>query len=98
MAVNIGPKIGIEGEAEYRKGIQNIINDAKLLKSEVNALTSSYDKEKVSIKDNNEQRRLQQQLIDNTKKKLQEQEAMLERSATALDKNGQHTAEMAEKT
>ena len=30
MAVNIGPKIGIEGEAEYRKGIQNIINDAKL--------------------------------------------------------------------
>nr|DAU40171.1 MAG TPA: hypothetical protein [Caudoviricetes sp.] len=31
MAVNIGPKIGIDGEAEYRKQLNNIIEQAKTL-------------------------------------------------------------------
>ena len=33
MAVNIGPKIGIDGEAEYRKQINQIIQQAKTLDS-----------------------------------------------------------------
>ena len=37
MAVNIGPKIGIEGEAEYRKQINGIIQQSKTLASQMKA-------------------------------------------------------------
>ena len=41
MAVNIGPKIGIDGEAEYRKQINDIITSTKTLSAEMKALKSS---------------------------------------------------------
>ena len=44
MAVNIGPKIGIDGEAEYRKQINNIIQSTKTLKSEYQALETQTTK------------------------------------------------------
>lgn len=43
MAVNIGPKIGVDGEAEYRKQMNNIIQQAKTLSSEMKSLTSSFN-------------------------------------------------------
>lgn len=43
MAVNIGPKIGIDGEAEYRKQISNIIQQAKTLDSEMRVVAASFD-------------------------------------------------------
>ena len=46
MAVNIGPRIGIDGEAEYRKQIQNIIQSTKTLKSEMQALETQTSKSK----------------------------------------------------
>ena len=33
MAVNIGPKIGVDGEAEYRRQINQIIQQSKTLES-----------------------------------------------------------------
>lgn len=44
MANNIGPKIGIEGEREYRQQLNNIIQQTKTLGSQMNELTSSFDK------------------------------------------------------
>ena len=44
MAVNIGPQIGIDGEAQYRKELSNIIQQQKTLQSEMNAVTSSFSK------------------------------------------------------
>ena len=46
MAVNIGPRIGIDGEAEYRKQINNIIQSTKTLKSEYQALENTINKSK----------------------------------------------------
>ena len=43
MPVNIGPKIGIDGEAQYRKELNNIIQQAKTLSSEMKAVTSAFD-------------------------------------------------------
>ena len=43
MAVNIGPKIGIDGEAEFRKELNNIIQQSKTLESEMKAVTSAFD-------------------------------------------------------
>ena len=45
MAINIGPKIGIDGEAQFRKEINNIIQQAKTLQSEMKAVTSAFDKD-----------------------------------------------------
>lgn len=43
MAVSIGPKIGIDGEAEYRKQLRNIIQETKTLDKQMGALESSFD-------------------------------------------------------
>lgn len=43
MAVNIGPKIGIDGEAQFRKELNNIIQQSKTLESEMKAVTSAFD-------------------------------------------------------
>jgi hypothetical protein len=58
MAVNIGPKIGIDGEAEYRKQINDIITSTKTLNAEMKALKSSFDSEGKSIEQNNKQREI----------------------------------------
>ena len=44
MAVNIGPRIGIDGEAEYRKQLNNIIQQQKTLSAEMRATESVFDK------------------------------------------------------
>lgn len=49
MAVNIGPKIGLEGESEYRKAIQNIIQQQKTLNSELAKTTSAFDKDTSAV-------------------------------------------------
>lgn len=43
MAVDIGPKIGIDGEAEFRKELQNINQQLRTLGSEMKAVTSSFE-------------------------------------------------------
>lgn len=43
MAVNIGPRIGIDGEAEFRKEINDLIQQQKTLASEMKVVTSSFD-------------------------------------------------------
>lgn len=42
MAVNIGPKIGVDGEAEYRKQINDIIQQSKTLASEMKLVAASF--------------------------------------------------------
>lgn len=43
MAVNIGPKIGIDGESEFREQINNIVQSQKTLQSEMKAVTAEFD-------------------------------------------------------
>ena len=42
MATNIGPKIGVDGEAEFRKQIANISQQLKTLGSEMKVITSEF--------------------------------------------------------
>ena len=44
MSVNIGPKIGIDGEAQFRKELNGIIQQSKTLASEMKAVTSAFEK------------------------------------------------------
>lgn len=43
MGYNIGPKIGIEGESEFRSQIRRINDEYKALEAETRALTSSFE-------------------------------------------------------
>lgn len=77
MAVNIGPRIGIDGEAEYRKQINNIIQSTKTLKSEMAAVASETSKSANPFKNltheissNKQQRELLTQAIESQKAKL----------------------------
>ena len=56
MAVDIGPRIGIDGQAEYTKSLKNIIAQSKSLAAEMKAVTSAFDANDSS------QKRLQSQM------------------------------------
>lgn len=45
MATQIGPKIGVDGEAEYRRQMSNIIQEARTLKAEMNLLSTEVTDE-----------------------------------------------------
>ena len=45
MAVNIGPKIGVEGEPEYRTAINNIIQQQKTLNAEMQKAAAVFNKD-----------------------------------------------------
>lgn len=43
MSYNIGPKIGIDGEKEFRKSLKNINDTYKALQAETKAVTAAFD-------------------------------------------------------
>ena len=43
MAVDIGPKIGIDGEKEFRQSLNNLSQQMRTLGSEMKAVTSAFD-------------------------------------------------------
>ena len=91
MAVNIGPRIGIEGEAEYRKQINQIINSSKTLATKMKALTTSFDSNKKSLAENAKQHKLLQEQIKNGEQKLSALNSMLEKSKAKFGENATQT-------
>lgn len=90
MAVNIGPKIGIDGEAEYRKEIQGIIQQAKTLSAEMNETAAAYenanDKEKAGA---DVTKKLNEQM-ENQRKLISKLEDAVKKSA---DKTGENSTQ-----
>lgn len=63
MAISIGPKIGIEGEKEFRSALQNIIQQCKTLASESDKVSTAFKKNTDAISAfKNQSDALQQQL------------------------------------
>lgn len=91
MPVNIGPRIGIEGEAQYRKEIQNIIQETKTLKSEMQATSSAWDKHTSAMKKNSETRKNLNQQIDLQKQKVEKMKTMLAESEKKYGENATET-------
>lgn len=81
MAINIGPRIGIDGEAEYRKQINNIIQQTKTLKSEYDKVTAAGDKNSTSLKKNAEQHKILSQQIEVQEQRVKELASMVEQSS-----------------
>ena len=80
MAVNIGPRIGIDGEAEYRKQMQNIIQQAKTLDAEMKKVTASFDKNTTAEEKAKAVGEVLQKQIEVQKKRVEELQKGLEES------------------
>lgn len=91
MATNIGPKIGIDGEAEYRKQINNIIQQAKTLDSEMKAVTASFTKSTSAEEKNAATSKILSQQVEVQKQRVQELSSMLEKSAQKYGDNDTRT-------
>lgn len=71
MAYDIGPKIGIDGEAEFRKSINAINQNIKTLGTEMAAVTSAYDKNDKSTANLTRQNEVLNKQITAQKEKLE---------------------------
>lgn len=81
MAVNIGPRIGIDGEAQYRKQLQNIVQTQKTLKSEMEKVSSAFDENTTAEEKNRKTSENLEKQIEQQRKKIELQTKMLEESA-----------------
>lgn len=91
MAVSIGPKLGIDGEAEYRKQINQIIQQAKTLKSEMDAVASSFTKETTAEEKNRATKAVLTKQIEAQEQKTKLLAHMVEESAKATGENSNET-------
>lgn len=91
MPTNIGPRIGIEGEAEYRKSIQNIIQQQKTLKSEMQATASAWDKNTSAEKKASQQKDALSKQIQVQKQRVEELNKMLKESTEKYGENDTRT-------
>lgn len=91
MAVEIGPRIKVEGEAEYRKQINEIITQAKTLSSEMKKVESSFTSESSAIKKSAAERKILNEQIEVQKKRVQELQNMLDKSRGKFGENATET-------
>lgn len=91
MAINIGPRIGIDGEAQYRKELSNIIQQQKTLQSEMNVVTSSFAKNTTAEEKNTAVSKILAEQIKVQKERVEQLAAMLQKSAEKYGENDTKT-------
>ena len=85
MATQIGPKIGIEGEKEYRQQLQQIIQQTKTLDSEMKKTTAEWTANTSALSKNRAAAQNTQEKIELFNQKLEIQNELL---AQSVDKFG----------
>ena len=78
---DIGPKISIDGEPEYRKQINNLIQQAKTLDSEMRAVTSAFNENTSAAEKAAAKSTVLNKQIDVQKQKIEQLRVMVEKSA-----------------
>ena len=91
MAIDIGPKIGIDGEAEFRKSLQNINQQLKTLGSEMNLVTTAFGENKNSQDALTSKAAVLTKQIDAQQKKIEELQKGLAMSANKFGENDAKT-------
>jgi len=96
VAVDIGVRIGLEGEAEYKKSIKEIVAEQKALAAEMKATESAFDKNasaqdkaKAKMENLNKQ-------IDNQKKYVETLKEQLDKAKEAYGDNSAATSKLRE--
>lgn len=91
MAIDIGPKIGIDGEAEFRKSLQNINQQLKTLGSEMNLVTTAFGENNKSQDALTSKAAVLTKQIDTQQKKIEELQKGLAMSASKFGENDAKT-------
>lgn len=91
MAIDIGPKIGIDGEAEFRKSLQNISQQLKTLGSEMNLVTTAFGENNKSQDALTSKAAVLTKQIDAQQKKIEELQKGLAMSASKFGENDAKT-------
>ena len=91
MARDIGPRIGIDGEPEYRKAIQDIIQQAKTLDAEMREVASAFDEEGNAAKKNKAVSQELAKQIEVQKQRVALLAEMAKKSAEATGENSIET-------
>lgn len=91
MAYDIGPKIGIDGEAEFRRQLQQVNTSIKTLGSEMKAVTSAFIGQEDSVEALSAQNAVLTKSIDAQKDKLQQQQQFLDRAREKFGDNAEET-------
>jgi methyl-accepting chemotaxis protein len=87
VAYDIGPKIGIDGEAEFRSAINGINENLKTLGTEMKVVASQFDKGDNSVEALSSRNEVLNKQIDEQNKKLAELQKGL---SSASDKYGEN--------
>lgn len=72
MAVDIGPRIGIEGEAEYRRQLNQIITQTKTLHAEMRSMETAWNKDTSAKQKATQKTELLNKQIDAQNKRIEE--------------------------
>lgn len=78
MATSIGVKLKMDGEAEFRKGLNNIVSSTKNLDKQLSTLEKSFEGEAKTMEQNKEQ-------TDLLKRKQEQLEKQVEQVSKALE-------------
>lgn len=71
MAYDIGPRIGIDGESEFRKSLNNVSQTIKTLGSQMDVVTSSFLTNEKSMDGLVSQQKILEQQIEAVRKKIE---------------------------
>lgn len=96
MSVDIGPRIGVDGEAEFRKSLANINQQIKTLGSEMKVVTSAFEGNEHSQEALAAQADVLNRQIDAQEQKLSALQSMLEQSAQRYGENDTRTLRWAQ--
>jgi TP901 family phage tail tape measure protein len=88
---SFGLKIGIEGEKEFRNALREINQSFKVLGSEMNLVTSQFDKQDKSIRAITERNAVLNKEIDAQKEKISTLERALKNAADSFGENDKRT-------
>lgn len=87
----IGPRLGIDGEAEFRKAIMNVNETIKTLGTEMKAVTSAYDANDKSAQALTDKNQVLVKQIETQRDKLAKLQEMLEKSSEKYGESDEKT-------
>ncbi|MEG0091248.1 MAG: phage tail protein, partial [Oscillospiraceae bacterium] len=91
MADNFGLKIGVEGEKEFKKALSDINQSFKVLGSEMNLVSSQFEKQDNSVKALTARNEVLNKEIDTQKDKINTLKSALDNAATSFGENDRRT-------
>ena len=94
---DIGTRISLDGEAEFKSAVKNIDQKLRVLASEMGAATSAFDKNNISVSELQTKNEIYSKQIEVQKQKLSEQNRMLEECRAAQEKAAAAVSEAAKK-